>query len=82
MTVTELIEKLGVWPGDSLVVVDGYEEGFAENIKVKRISIVPDKHGDSDGSLYGRHGRVDKYTDTHWVKAIFIGEGRHLESGT
>ena len=84
MTVAELIEKLAVWPKDALVVVDGYEEGFAEDIKVKRISIVVDRHGESDGALYGRHGRVDKWNgarNKHQKKAIFIGEGRHLESG-
>ena len=85
MTVTELIDRLGVYPKDSLVVVDGYEEGFAEDIKVKRIRVALNKHEIEDGGVYARHGRVDKYgSDDGKAQAmvVFIGEGRHLEDGT
>ena len=82
MKVGELIEKLGIYPKGALIVVDGYEEGFAEDIKVKRLRVVLNKHEESDGGVYARHGRIDKYGGDEGKPqetVVFIGEGRHLE---
>ena len=84
MTVVELIEKLSIYPEDTLIVVDGYEEGFAEDIKVKRIRVALNKHG-TDSSVYAPHGRVDKWGGDDGkpqASVVFIGEGRHFEDGT
>ena len=85
MIVSELIDKLSIYPKDMLIVIDGYEEGFAEAIKVKRLRVVLNKHEESDGSIYARHGKIDKYgSDDGKPQAtvVFVGEGRHLEDGT
>ena len=84
MTVADLLEKLSIYPEDMLIVVDGYEEGFAEDIQVKRFRVVLNKHG-TDSSVYAPHGRIDKYGDDDGkpqATVVFIGEGRHLEDGT
>ena len=85
MKVGDLVEKLTMYAEDTLIVVDGYEEGFADNIQVKRLRVVLNKHGeDGDSSVYAPHGRIDKYGGDKGKPqetVVFIGEGRHLEGG-
>lgn len=84
MTVGDVIKALQEKNPTDLVVVDGYEEGFAEDIRVRDVYLIKNKHGDKDG-LYGKHGRPH-YDATKpekgWdLKAVLIGEGRMLRSG-
>jgi hypothetical protein len=65
MTVFELIELLKMVPGDSMVVIPGYEDGF-DNPKITSGTIVPDANwnGESKNIWYeGRHASV--YSTDH-----------------
>ena len=59
MTVREMIELLGSYPGDMRVVVNGYEEGYDDlspgQISVVRIALTTGVH-----DWEGRHGHADE----------------------
>jgi len=89
MKVGQLIELLKSYDPEMEVVVDGYEEGFAEPAYVVPIYIKRDGNGNRDG-IYGRHSRVTAHPmdpesslvyplKFKWdMKALFIGEGRYI----
>lgn len=85
MTVKELIGKLSAYDGDELVVVDGCEDGFDDEIRTERVFLVKDMH--KRGGVYGAHGRPEHGQDVTvpndgWnLRAVFIGKGRHLIAG-
>lgn len=84
MLVADVIKALQRKDPAAVVVVDGYEEGFADDIEVCDVYLERNLHGEKDG-LYGKHGRP--YGDATkpekgWnMKAVLIGEGRHLSAG-
>ncbi len=84
MTVKELIEKLGKLDASLTVVLDGYEEGFAEEIHIHTVYLKRNGNGTEDG-IYGRHSRpwrdVRKPEKDWDMKAAYIGEGRHVNCG-
>ena len=60
MTVNELIEQLKMVPGDSMVVIPGYEGGY-DNPEVTTETIVPDTNWTGNGKESWYMGRHDKY---------------------
>ena len=58
MTVRELIDLLGGYPGDVRVVVNGYEEGY-DDLSPRQISIVPIALNTGVHDWEGRHGEAD-----------------------
>lgn len=79
-TVQDVIETLGAYPPEMLVVVDGYEDGFAEDIVISLIDVAENHHGTKD-KIYGRHGRADDHKGGPKKRVLFIGEGWNLYSG-
>jgi hypothetical protein len=88
MTVKELIEVLSKLDPRSTIVVDGYEDGYAEDVKVLPVFLLRNGHGETDG-IYGRHSNPNvgpqrwrqDATDpksNHDMNAVLIGEGRFL----
>jgi hypothetical protein len=74
MTVKELIEKLGNYDPDMIVVVDGYEEGY-DNPSVFTTDIVLDTNWDGSGkstSWAGRHEYASE-EGSNVVKAVVVG---------
>ena len=85
MTVAELIEKLKLHEPNATVVTDGYEEGFAEDVRVLDVFLKRNGHGAKDGGVYGRHlrpwGNAEKPEKDWDMKAVCVGQGRHLIAG-
>lgn len=83
MTVAELISELRRRDPDLPVVVDGYEDGFADKIKVHDVYLLRD--GNGEGGHCGPHAvPFDDATsaESRWdMHAVFIGEGRNLRPG-
>jgi hypothetical protein len=74
MTVKELIQKLGEYDPDMIVVVDGYEEGY-DDPQVFTTEIILDTNWDGQGkptSWSGRHEYVG-VDDGPGVKAVVVG---------
>jgi len=80
MTVNELIEQLKNYPGDSMVVIPGYEGGF-DNPSLATTDIVVDYNWDGENKKHwceGRHGesyQVDRIV-TDLVNAVVVGRGK------
>lgn len=77
MTVKELIEKLGEYDPDMMVVVDGYEEGY-DDPRVLTGEIVLDTNWDGKGKpthWAGRHEYNSMYEKKQGqvVKAVIVG---------
>jgi hypothetical protein len=76
VTVKELIQKLGEYDPDMVVVVDGYEEGY-DDPSVFAIEIVLDTNWDGEKkptSWSGRHEYKSSYEDNGpGVKAVVVG---------
>ncbi|MEO7176924.1 MAG: hypothetical protein ABIV51_13450 [Saprospiraceae bacterium] len=68
MTVAELIEKLNAFPPDSMVVTEGYEEGFDSIKSVSEISLV---EAERKEWYLGKYDR--QFPDTSLgIKAVFL----------
>lgn len=76
MTVKELIEKLGEYDPDMIVVVDGYEEGY-DNPSVFTTDIVLDTNWDGVGKSTSWAGRHEYFSEIEQngpaVKAVVVG---------
>ena len=88
MTVSELIQLLGAYPGDMRVVVSGYEEGYddvsAERVAVEKVWLNggtyewQDKHLDplspADGKSKSQNafGEPDREMDEKDVEEVLI----------
>ena len=80
MTVSELIEQLKMVPGDSMVVIPGYEGGFDNpSLETKDIVVDYNWNGKTKEEWYmGRHGesyQADRVV-TDLVNAVVIGRGK------
>ena len=58
MTVREMIDFLGRYPGDMRVVVNGYEEGY-DDLSLGQISVVSIALNTGVHDWEGRHGHAD-----------------------
>jgi hypothetical protein len=60
MTVAELIDSLGCYPADMIVVIDGYESGVEDitTSKIRDIAIIRDVNTEG---YYGPHEEADDY---------------------
>ena len=80
MTVSELIEQLKKVPGDSPVVIPGYEGGY-DNPEVKTGTIVLDTNWTGNGKEMWHMGRHDQYYpdldngNMQPVNCVVIGRG-------
>lgn len=76
MTVKELIEKLGEYDPDTVVVVNGYEEGY-DNPDVFTTDIVLDTNWDGAGKPTYWAGRHEYFSEIEQngpaVKAVVVG---------
>lgn len=81
MTVNELIEQLKMVPGDSLVVIPGYENGF-DNPVVYSDTIVENTNWDGNEKITWYNGRHDRYyagleaSDIQPINCIVVGRGK------
>ncbi len=72
MTTTELIEELKKYPADMRVVVDGYEDGLDDVVKVEELLLKLNHYPEW---YYGEH---EKSVDENGVKTIYLkGNRRH-----
>jgi len=74
----QMIDILKSVHSDTIVLVDGYEEGFAEDIRVQEVSVSRNGNGLRDG-IYGRHSKIGwrGNPDEVTMRAVLIGEDRH-----
>lgn len=66
MIVAELIEQLKKYPADKRVVVDGYEDGFDDVVKVEELLLKLNHYTEW---YYGEH---EESKDENGVKAIYL----------
>jgi hypothetical protein len=66
MTVQQLIEILKIYPADSLVVTEGYENGYETIKKVKLIKVEENKNKEW---WDGRYNKVEKGPEVVFLDA-------------
>ena len=80
MTVNELIEKLKMVPGDSMVVIPGYEGGY-DDPDILSGTLIRDANWDGQHKVAWYNGRHDVYyneeenKDAQPVACIIVGRG-------
>lgn len=75
MKVRELIEALKQFPGDMLVLTDGYETGFEE---IRSPQIFEVKHESQKPSYDGEYQDTEKEAGGS-IKAVVIGRNRRAD---
>lgn len=81
MTVNELIEQLKKVPGDSMVVIPGYEGGY-DNPEIISSTLILDANWDGKEKNHWYNGRHAKYyandndSSVQPISCIVVGRGR------
>lgn len=81
MTVNELIEQLKNVPGDSLVVIPGYEGGY-DNPEVMSNTLILDTNWNGKEKEFWYIGRHDQYYEAEYnvpvqpISCVVIGRGK------